>query len=332
MRDSGIIETYPVPLPSHPMGAEREQPLHRCFNLQNVRLPLALAASRAKPSVDDSPSPGGEGWGGRSTNLFQHPFQRFNASTLQRFAGGFTLVELLVVIAVIAILAAILLPVLSRAQLRAQRIQCLSNVRQLAVAAQVYTGDNSDFYPIAQYYDDVNNISYCWDFTMYESNSRVVPGLLWQGQTNPQIQQCPSFNGSANWDGDPYTGYNYNTSYIGHGQGEATEQPAKASAARHPATTVVFGDGQWASGADKFMRAPWPDVNNGGDNSNMNNLRSSGTQGFRHSGLSNAAFCDGHAESLSACYTNYATDPYDSSPVAPGTGFLSVSNSIYDLN
>jgi prepilin-type processing-associated H-X9-DG protein/prepilin-type N-terminal cleavage/methylation domain-containing protein len=258
------------------------------------------------------------------------PLQRFNASTLQRSA--FTLVELLVVIAIIAILAAMLLPVLNQAQLRATRIQCLNNVRQMAAAAQVYTGDNSDFFPIAQYFDTVNDVSYCWDFTTYESNSHVVPGLLWQGQTNPQIQQCPSFNGSANWTGDPYTGYNYNTSYIGHGQGEAVEQPSKGSALRHPASTVVFGDGQYISGANKFMRAPWPDTAGGGDNPNINGLRSSGTQGFRHSGRSNAAFCDGHAESLSACYTNYAADPYNPSSVAPGTGYLSVSNFIYQLN
>jgi prepilin-type processing-associated H-X9-DG protein len=178
----------------------------------------------------------------------------------------------------------------------------------------------------------VNNISYCWDFTMYENNSHVVPGLLWQGETNPQIQQCPSFNGSADWYGDPYTGYNYNTSYIGHGQDEAIEQPARGSAARHPARTVIFGDGQYSAGADKFMRAPWPDENNGGDSSDADGLRSAGTQGFRHSGLSNAAFCDGHAESLSACYTNYEEDPYNPAAVAPGTGFLSVSNSLYDLN
>ena len=252
-------------------------------------------------------------------------------SQIQNRKSAFTLIELLVVIAIIAILAAILLPVLSRAQLRAKRIQCLSNLRQLAVAAQVYTGDNSDFYTAAQYYDDVNYISYCWDFTMYEKTSLVVPGLLWQGQTNPQIQQCPSFNGSANWDGDPYTGYNYNTSYIGHGQGEAIEQPAKASALRHPAGTAVFGDGQWSSGADKFMRAPWSDVSNGGDGPNADAQRSAGTQGFRHSGLSNAAFCDGHVESQSACYTNYAADPYNPSPVASATGFLSPSNSLYSL-
>lgn len=256
-------------------------------------------------------------------------FQRFNTSPLHRSA--FTLVELLVVIAIIAILAAVLLPVLSQAQVRAKRIQCLNNLRQMATAAQVYTGDNSGFYPIAYYFDAVNNISCCWDFTTYENNSRVVPGLLWQGQTNPQIQQCPSFIGSAMWADDPFTGYNYNTSYIGHGQDEAIEQPAKDSAGRHPAKTVVFGDGQYSEGGDKFMRAPWPDESNGGDDSDVDDLRSAGTQGFRHSGLSNGAFCDGHAESLTACYTNCESDPYNPSTVAPGTGFLSLSNSLYSL-
>ena len=244
---------------------------------------------------------------------------------------GFTLVELLVVIAIIAILAALLLPVLSQAQLRAKRIQCLNNQRQMAMAAQIYTADNSALYPVAQYYDSVKNISWCWDFTTYESSSRVVPGLLWQGQMNPQIQQCPSFNGNANWYGDPYTGYNYNTSYIGHGQGEAIEQPAKDSALRHPAKTAIFGDGQYSGGADKFMRAPWPDERNGGDSSDADDQRSPGTQGFRHSGLSNATFCDGHAESLSACCTNYEASPYDSSVIATGTGFLSASNTLYSL-
>ncbi|HEX3627730.1 MAG TPA: type II secretion system protein [Verrucomicrobiae bacterium] len=244
---------------------------------------------------------------------------------------GFTLVELLVVVAIIAILAAMLLPMLSQAQLRAKRIQCLNNLREMAAAAQVYTGDNSGYYPIAYFYDSVHNISYCWDFTTYESNSRVVPGVLWQGQMMPQVQQCPSFIGSAMWANDPFTGYDYNTSYIGHGQGEAHEQSAKDSAARHSAKTALFGDGQYSGGADKFMRAPWPDASNGGDSSDADDLRSAGTQGFRHSGLSNASFCDGHAESWSACYTNYATDPYNPSAVAPGTGFLSPSNSMYSL-
>jgi prepilin-type N-terminal cleavage/methylation domain-containing protein len=63
--------------------------------------------------------------------------------------GGFTLVELLVVIAVIAILASLSLPALSRAKEKSKSVNCLNNLRQMAIAAHVYTVDSEDYYPVA---------------------------------------------------------------------------------------------------------------------------------------------------------------------------------------
>ena len=139
-----------------------------------------------------------------------------------------------------------------------------------------------------------------------------------------EIQQCPSYRQAGNADIEPFTGYNYNTSYIGHGSAESIPQPARYLEVKNPAQTALFGDGEYEGGANKYMRAPWA---NPGDLSF--NGRYAGTQGFRHRGRTNVAFCDGHAQAMKDCYLE--TYPEDQKMIAEGTGFLSPDNRLYDL-
>jgi len=215
---------------------------------------------------------------------------------------AFTLIELLVVSAVIAVLAALLLPALSRAKSRAQSATCISNLHQLGVATQLYWGDNADkcFRWVTS--GLTNNGKSYW-FGWIENGAEETRqfdlsyGVLHPYLKGSDVRLCATLYAASSklkLKGNNVIfsyGYNYNLS------ASATAPPISANRIRNHSQLVLYAD---AAQANDFQAPATPDnplleewyYLETATNYASNYYYAHGH--FRHGRKANAAFADGH--------------------------------------
>ena len=217
--------------------------------------------------------------------------------TLKLTRQGFTLIELLVVIAIIALLAAILFPVFSRARENARKTTCLNNVKSLGVALVQYTQDFDEYFPVQIYYNETSPGS-CSPNTSATSLGPAVGKVMETYVKSAQIWRCPSDTVSTLITTSGATAYMnvsyaYNSDFLNK---RYCNSPLSLAEIKKPADVAAMW-GAWGGGgwyADFMTMTP------GGPSSRLegNPITTNARIKEGHNGGGNLLFCDGHAKWL----------------------------------
>ena len=170
----------------------------------------------------------------------------------------FTLIELLIVIAIIAILASMLLPALNKAREKVKQTGCINNCKQQGMAAAMYVDANTGYYPTAS---DKNDRSTNWKYELAPYLGIQVKDTT-GASLGDGVFRCPSWlmkePVAEAWRG----GYGWNQVYMGYSDYAST--PRQKGAGRIPSETILLGDttdwysaGTWELSYIYPSRYPW---------------------------------------------------------------------------